>query len=45
MYSVKTSLGRRLIPEYDAARQNMGGEWSLPTRAQASELREYCYAK
>lgn len=45
MYSVKSKYGRRLKPEYDAARQNMGGEWSLPTRAQCSELRANCYVK
>ena len=34
-----------LKPEYDATRQNMGGEWSLPTRVQCNELCENCYVK
>lgn len=45
MYSVKSKTGRLLKPEYDAARQNMGGEWSLPTRVQCNELCENCYVK
>lgn len=45
MYSIKTQLGRRLKSEYDAATQNMGSEWYLPTRAQCNELRENCYVK
>lgn len=44
-YSVSTSMGFRLLPEFDAARRNMGGEWSMPTRLQAKELRENCYPK
>lgn len=42
-YSTPTGMGVRLLPEFDAARQNMGGEWRLPTRLQAAELRENCY--
>ena len=45
MYSLKSKTGRLLKPEYDAARQNMGGEWSLPTRVQCNELCENCYVK
>lgn len=47
MYSVGWGLGatRKLKPEYDAARQNMGGEWCLPSRSQCNELRENCYTK
>lgn len=45
MYSVESKLGRRLKPEYDAARQNMGGKWSTPTRDLCGELRENCYVK
>lgn len=44
-YSTTTSMGFRLLPEFDAARQNMGGEWSIPTRLQVKELRENCYPK
>ena len=44
-YSVSTFMGARLRYEFDAARQNMGGEWSIPTRLQAKELRENCYPK
>lgn len=44
-FSVKTRMGRRLKPEYDAASKNMGGEWRTPTRLQCKELRENCYAK
>ena len=44
-YSYKTSMFQRLLPEYDAATQNMGGEWQIPTRLQAAELRENCYPK
>ncbi len=44
-YSTSTSMGFRLRPECDAARQNMGGEWSIPTRLQVKELRENCYPK
>lgn len=36
---------KKLRPEYDAARQNMGGEWSLPTRQQCKELIENTDAK
>lgn len=42
-YSISTSMGYRLRSEFDAARQNMGGEWSIPTRLQVKELRENCY--
>ena len=45
MYSVPTGMRRRLKPEYDAARQNMGGEWQIPTRLQCKELRENCNTK
>lgn len=46
MYSVAFGQGiRKLKPEYDAARQNMGGEWSLPSRYQCNELRANCYTK
>ena len=45
MYSLPTGMRRRLKPEYDAARQNMGGEWQIPTRLQCKELRENCNAK
>lgn len=44
-YSVTTSMGQRLKPEYDAATQNWGGEWKTPTRLQVKEMRENCYAK
>lgn len=44
-YSVRTSKGRRLKPEYDAAIQNWGGGWKTPTRLQTQELCENCYAK
>ena len=44
-YSTTTSMGFRLLPEFDAARQNMGGEWSIPTRLQVKEMRENCYPK
>ena len=45
MYSVKSKGGRLLKPEYDAARQNMGGEWCLPRRIQCYELCANCYVK
>lgn len=44
-YAISTAMRQRLKPEYDAARQNMGGEWQIPTRLQCKELRENCYAK
>ena len=45
LYSVSTSMEHKLKPEYDAARQSMGGEWSLPTRMQHKELVENTSAK
>lgn len=36
---------KKLRTEYDAARQNMGGEWSLPTIQQCKELMENTDAK
>lgn len=46
-YSVEGGpiAGRRLKFEYDAARQNMGGEWRIPTKNMHSELDEYCEIK
>ncbi len=37
--------GRRLKFEHDAARQNMGGEWRMPTKDMQTELNEYCEKK
>ena len=45
MFSTHTERGMRLKPEHDAARQNMGGEWQIPTRMQCREMFENTYAK
>ena len=47
MYSVEGGpiAGRRLKFEYDAARQNMGGEWRIPTQNMYLELDEWCEKK
>lgn len=44
-YSIHTKMAERLRPEFDAARQNMGGEWSIPTRLQCKELFDNTTAK